>query len=1137
MNFNNRKIFSTILSLLIVLTMVFSTFTMDIVHGVEEDNAKALLRQTLEDAREEQGVELERNIPDEDEIVTFIVEVEEYSVKDLSRGLALDIAIKDKYIVENVLDSQESYMKEIKKINKDAEFNNQYTLAFNGFSVRTKYGDKKKIESISGVKKVSLAKTYYKDIKNAVEASDIPYVLEEYGYNGEGKVVAVLDSGIDHTHKDMVISPRVDVKLNETKINEIKNKQAEKRGKYFTSKIPFGYNYADKNDDILDRVVQNIDHGHGMHVAGIIGANCQSEHEISLNKGIRGIAPESQILAMKIFSNDVWAQGASEADIISAIEDSIAYGADVINMSFCSTAGFQNPEDGQQKAIQAAIDEGIIVVAAAGNGAYSTYPYIFNNLLDIGTVGAPGVAQNSIQVASFENIKRVAYGLNAIINGETEIVPYVLSDFDPVILKDEYEVVDCGFGQVGDLKDLDLTNKIALIKRGIIEFQDKKLNAQNKGAVGVIIYNSDGEEEYLDYISTDEKVSIPTIFIKNSDGVKLSEMISQGLRVSFSGKEVEIENPSIGQMSYFSGWGPTPNLDLKPDITAVGGNVWSTVNNNEYRNMSGTSMATPYTAGIMVLILQHLDEINMEFNTPVEKAKYAKTMIMNTAEVKVDKKTGKPYSPRIQGSGLINVKRALENKTVLTYNGSPSAALGEIGKNTDLTFTLYNGSGNNITYSIETMIGQDAEIVFDANEIIVEAGQTLEVNGKLVLGNIEEDNFVEGFIRFVSVSDHVSVGMPFLGFYGDWANLKIVDEPVYNEGSIFEETSLYTTKPGDFGMRVYKLGGNDINPDYFAINPEDKSSNYNVLPQFSLLRNAKELIIDITDENGIVRKVLEDKEDLRKEIVVEQDIFAKVNFNWLWHGDAYDKELGYNKFIDEGQYYINIRAKADFEGAEEQVTTFPLKIDKTPPEIKVKYLLTEDNEFILEMEAEDKGIVDSGIDSFLFLVDERGYKDENGNSIFNLTKDEDGKYRMNMRFPEGEKKPFYVVDIGVTDHADNMEVERIIVSSSQADNKLIIQHLESITSFTNGEEVLTKINVINNYEVAKDLTLMLSLYDEDNKLVNFAGVEKNIKPGKDATLTSSIAIPDYGKYTLKVLIWDNFNDLEPLDEVIEIKNY
>ena len=135
-------------------------------------------------------------------------------------------------------------------------------------------------------------------MKNAVKITETSHVWEKYGYDGRGKVVAVLDSGVNVDHKDMVISPGVDVKLTMEKVEEIKSKQVDERGKYFTSKVPFGYNYADKNDDVLDRVVENIDYGHGMHVSGIIGANCQSETEIAVSKGIKGIAPDCQILAM-----------------------------------------------------------------------------------------------------------------------------------------------------------------------------------------------------------------------------------------------------------------------------------------------------------------------------------------------------------------------------------------------------------------------------------------------------------------------------------------------------------------------------------------------------------------------------------------------------------------------------------------------------------------------------------------------------------------------------------------------------------------------------------------------------------------------------------------------------------------------
>ena len=1230
MRFKNKKLFSAALSIFIALTIIFSTPIVNIAYGAEND-VKDLFRRTLEESRKDAGIEIENNLPDAEEIVTFIVELDESSGKDLSRGRSLNTIAKNEDVIEDILFSQEYYMEEIKKINKDAVFSNQYTLVFNGFSVETRFGDKKKIEEIPGVKNVSLAKTYYRDVKNAVQITDIPYVLEQYGYDGSGKVVAVLDSGVDYNHKDMVISPGIDVKLTETKVNEIKSRQKDKRGKYFTPKIPFGYNYADKDEDIVDRVVENIDYGHGMHVAGIIGANCQSEDEIRQNKGLKGIAPECQILAMKIFANNPRNQGASEADIIAAIEDSIAYGADVINMSFCSTAGFQDPNDGQQMAIQAAIDEGIIVVAAAGNVAYSTYPEKYDSVVDTGTVGAPGLAKGSIQVASFENSTRIAFALNANINGEVEKIAYVLSDFDPISLKGEYEVVDCGLGKVEDLEKLDVRGKIALIKRGEIEFKDKKLNAQEKGAVGVIIYNEDGEEGYLDYISTDSKVNIPTIFIKNSDGVKLRNMIQQGVKVSFNGQKVEIPNTDGGRMSYFTSWGPTPNLDLKPDITSVGGNVWSTVNDDEYKTMSGTSMATPHTAGIMALVLQHLDTMDIQFESPAEKVKFAKTMIMNTAEVKFDKGSKAPYSPRIQGAGLVNAKRALENKTLLTYKGNPSAALGEIGKTTDIPLRLYNGNDKDITYDVELLCGEDVELKLNTSQITIPGGQALDINGQLVLGNdIDKESFVEGFIRFVPTEKDIpTIGIPFMGFYGDWANLRIIDEPIYSEGSIFKETSLFTVDYSGFFAKTYKLGGENMNPEYFAINPEDPKANNNVLPQFSLLRNAKELIIDVTDDHGEVIKIIEDRENMRKEVVMEQQIPAKVNFDWVWKGVIYDKNLGYMTPVDEGQYYINIKAKADFEDAEEQVVTLPIKIDKTPPTVNSGTFITDTDECVIEIEAKDKGVVDSGIENFLFLVDGKKYEDENGKFIFKLKEDEDGKYRMNIKLPEGDKKLIYTIDIGITDHADNMTagkaniiyspksniqvstdktkyntgenivvkynlkegvddtnihhyeicidsldnpinngknmsytikellkdgIHRIFVKAMDSkgetidinfveievgeglseEGKLVVENMTDTISFTNGDDVTAKVKAVNYYDKPRDVTMAVCLYDEDNMLVNSAAVEKTIKPNKAAFLTSTIKVPDSGRYKIKIFVWDNFHSMKNLLPYAEI---
>ena len=124
----------------------------------------------------------------------------------------------------------------------------------------------------------------------------------------------------------------------------------------------------------------------------------------------------------------------------------------------------------------------------------------------------------------------------------------------------------------------------------MLTFAKKESHAVSAGAKAVVIY--DNVEGDLVSMATDHK--IPVVFISKADGEKLLKAENKNIDVNpeYIGK---FKDSFSGQMSDFSSWGVTPDLKLKPEITAPGGNIYSAVTKNNYESMSGTSMASPHS--------------------------------------------------------------------------------------------------------------------------------------------------------------------------------------------------------------------------------------------------------------------------------------------------------------------------------------------------------------------------------------------------------------------------------------------------------------------------------------------------------------------------------------------------------------
>ncbi|MFC4322557.1 S8 family serine peptidase [Litchfieldia salsa] len=859
-----------------------------------------------------------------------------------------------------------------KKVN--IEYLQEFNAVANGFSANVKYGEIEAIKEVAEVKGVYLATEYElpteePDMKYSKELVQAQQAWRDFGYDGEGMTVGIIDSGLDPSHKDFLLTDGSTAELSKEEVENAIS-EFELPGQFFNEKVPYGWNYMDNNAVILD---SNADTGmHGMHVGGTVAANGDEA-----NGGIKGVAPEAQLLALRVFGNDV---ATTYGDIyIKAIDDAIKLGADVLNMSLGSTAGFVDAQSPEQQAVKRAVDNGVVMSISAGNSAYFGngffYPYASNP--DYGLVGAPSVSYDSISVASFENTYMDVDTVGVTVGeNEAEQVMY-LSAGQNGPANGSYELVHAGLGSVEEFAELDVSGKYALVQRGGFAFVDKALNAQKAGAVGVIIYNNQGGTVSM---ATDKAITIPQLFMLQSDGDRFAEALQAGqpVTVTFAGEKMTIPNTAAGKMSDFTSWGVTPNLDFKPEITAPGGQIYSTADHNEYQVMSGTSMAAPHVSGGSALVLQRVDE---EFAIDgAARAELAKKLLLNTADP-VEFQDA-PVSPRRQGAGLMQLHAALSTPVTVTDSttGEAKVALKEV-KDDVVTFelTAENFSDEAVSYDVSASAQTDypvnvSDFMTTPSNLVgaLELEGATTVDGKPVstievpanggatfeitvdVSAWDEDlrtyftngYWLEGFVKLTDPTDtNPELVVPYVGFKGEWDASPIIDAPIWDSSSYYGLTGVLSGNNYSF-LGVDQATGS-INPELIAISPNGNGTNDSATYLLSLVRNAKELKLSVVNADGKIVKEIATEENVRKNYYdggAGQQYY--LNSSWTWDGTMQN-----GKIAPEGQYYLQVAATLDFEGADVQTITFPVKLDITSPKVKTKL---EDDGKTVAVTASDK---------------------------------------------------------------------------------------------------------------------------------------------------------------------------------------
>lgn len=911
-----------------------------------------------------------------DERVRIVIELEDAPLLDSHK--VSQYASVTEFLDSNAAQSTERKLERARKAVKsqlatkldDVEVRYEYTTVFNGLSVEADYADLETIQDLPGVKDAYVSQVYQliEPVNETKLADSVPAIggdiSQKTGYTGKGMVVAILDTGLDTSHEafqNAVNEPKYNKDAISEKItnNSLHAGEISVDSVYKSSKIPFAYDYSEPDTNVAGG------NSHGTHVAGIVGAN---------GGKVTGVAPDAQLMILKIFGDD--GSGAYDSDILAALDDAVMLGVDAINMSLGMTAGFsQAAEAKMQQVYQRVKNAGISLMCAAGNEYSSSYKSASGTDLplasnpDNGAVASPSTYDAALSVASMNNVKATAPYL---LVGDRKIRysdPAETASKQIASLNGTYEYVDCGVGATTDFTGKALSGKVALIQRAgeengeILTFAQKEANAKKAGAKAVIIY--DNVEGDLVNMSTDG--NIPAVFISKADGEAMLAALDK--HVSFSKSYLsQFQDAYSGKMSDFSSWGVTPDLKLKPEITAPGGDIYSTLPGGLYGSMSGTSMASPHMAGAAVVMAQYItEELGGTVMTQQEITALSNKLLMSTA-VPVKNEQGLPYSPRKQGAGLVQLGRATKAKAYLSSaeDGLPKAELGDSKSGSfSFSFQANNLSTREIQYEVGVTVltedtvkengktylaqsprqlGADEVAVTAPSRVTLNASGTATVNVSLALtekgkaaldADFPHGIYLEGFVTLTPVNDGdtISLGLPFLGFYGDWSAAPIFDTSVYDAD---ESPAVYQTMLGLFGAdgsgyylghNLYATDNDRFDKNYIAMS--NKTSNYHVTAAMAMLRNADKLTFSVTNESNA--KVYE-------ETLTNQSKTYYSSSQQSYHtpmaatGFTGYKKSKYTatKALPEGKYTYSVTATLN---GKTETESFPLTIDNQAPEV------------------------------------------------------------------------------------------------------------------------------------------------------------------------------------------------------------
>ncbi|KAJ4355533.1 uncharacterized protein N0V89_003550 [Didymosphaeria variabile] len=590
--------------------------------------------------------------------------------------------------------------------------------------------------------------------------------LRQEGVTGSGIKIAVIDTGIDYLHPALgggfgaghLVSYGTDLV-----------------GDDYT-----GFNTPVPDPDPIDEC-----EGHGSHVAGIIAAQ---ENPY----GFTGAAPDVTLGAYRVFG----CGGSAGNDVlIAAYNQAYEDGSDIITASIGGASGWT--EDPWAVAVQRIVEAGVPCTVSAGNDGDQGLFYAstaangkgVTAIASVDNTQSPQVLTNATYSTGNSSTESFGWTPGSPANWPNVSLPLWNVNNDPT---------DTANGCDAYPADTpDLSGYIVLIRRGTCTFVQKATNAAAYGAKYVLFYNN---VEGLISVSAAVDGIEGTGMVTAEQGEEWVADLASGITVT-----VNIVDPKVapiyivsqpndvtgGFLSTYTSWGPTYEVDVKPQLAAPGGMILSTYPRalGSYAVLSGTSMACPLAAAITALVA----EVRGTFD-PVE----LENVLSATSNPNLFNDGASTYPVLApvaqQGSGLLQAYDAAYAKTVLSVSSISFNDTANLVQTTN--FTIQNTGGDEVTFDLANVVAATgytleagtifpspfpneldttgATLSFSEDKVTVPAGGSAVVSVTVSPPALDATRLpvYSGYITLNSTSD--SLSLPYLGVVGSMKNATVL---------------------------------------------------------------------------------------------------------------------------------------------------------------------------------------------------------------------------------------------------------------------------------------------------------------------------------------------------------------------------